>query len=34
MGLDKFIPEPMRWFEIDSHEMALQLLIKGVTATT
>ena len=28
-AFDKFIPEPMRWFEIDSHEMALQLLIKG-----
>ena len=26
---DKFIPEPMRWFGRDSHEMALQLLIRG-----
>ncbi|WP_326490120.1 hypothetical protein [Aeromonas rivipollensis] len=28
-AFDKFIPLPMRWYEIDSHEMALQLLLKG-----
>ncbi|MBP0602081.1 MULTISPECIES: hypothetical protein [Aeromonas] len=28
-AFDKFIPVPMRWHEIDSHEMALQLLVKG-----
>lgn len=27
-AFDKFIPVPMRWYEIDSHEMALQLLAK------
>lgn len=28
-AFDKYIPVPMRWYEIDSHEMALQLLVKG-----
>ncbi|MEZ6930756.1 hypothetical protein [Aeromonas sp. S16(2024)] len=28
-AFDKFIPVTMRWYEIDSHEMALQLLLKG-----
>lgn len=28
-AFDKFISEPMRWYEIDSHAMALQLLAKG-----
>ncbi|MGY3904572.1 hypothetical protein ACW5XF_19230 [Aeromonas lusitana] len=27
-AFDKFIPVPMRWYEIDSHAMALQLLAK------
>ncbi|MGY3919175.1 hypothetical protein [Aeromonas eucrenophila] len=27
-AFDKFIPVPMRWYEIDSHDMALQLLAK------
>ena len=28
-ALDKYLPVTMRWHEIDSHEMALQLLNKG-----